>query len=74
MRSEIDCVDASANCASGVATAVLLSLRFLSCRAYDTDRSGFLSPEEFAAALVKLNFVGVQREVRLCVCARVLAV
>jgi hypothetical protein len=29
-----------------------------------------LSPEEFAAALVKLNFVGVQREVRLCVFVR----
>jgi len=30
---------------------------------FDTDDSGFIDPAKFNAAMVKLNFVGVQREI-----------
>ncbi len=33
-------------------------------RHFNTDKDGWISFEEFQAALVRLNFVGVQREVR----------
>jgi EF-hand domain len=38
-------------------------------RHFNTDKDGWVSFDEFQAALVRLNFVGVQREVccvRLC--------
>jgi len=34
------------------------------CRSFNKDKDGWLSFEEFNAALVRLNFVGVQREVQ----------
>lgn len=38
-------------------------LRF-ACRSFNKDKDGWLSFEEFNAALVRMNFVGVQREVQ----------
>ena len=33
-------------------------------RHFNTDKDGWIAFDEFQAALVRLNFVGVQREVR----------
>ena len=41
-------------------------------RHFNTDKDGWISFEEFQAALVRLNFVGVQREVGVCSAAVIL--